>query len=153
MHRDVWEYHNGSIPKGYSVHHINGDPGDNRIENLECMPTGEHISLHGKENSKNKSTEQLQHLTNIRLKASEWHKSEEGRKWHRDVANKMVAEGRNNGGNYPRIARTIICCWCGGEAQKNSSKAIFCSDKCQLEESSHRRKGKPIAPSTYKRRI
>lgn len=33
-HRLVWSYHNGDIPAGYVVDHINGVPGDDRIENL-----------------------------------------------------------------------------------------------------------------------
>ena len=45
MHRFVWESVNGSIPKGYDIHHINEDKTDNRIENLECLPKGIHTSL------------------------------------------------------------------------------------------------------------
>ena len=33
-HRIVWELHNGPIPKGMRIDHINRDPQDNRIENL-----------------------------------------------------------------------------------------------------------------------
>ncbi len=33
--RLVWIYHNGDIPEGYTVTHINGDKFDNRIENLQ----------------------------------------------------------------------------------------------------------------------
>jgi hypothetical protein len=33
------------------VHHINGDPTDDRIENLEVMDRGEHTSLHLKGNT------------------------------------------------------------------------------------------------------
>ena len=30
-------YHNGEIPEGYHVHHIDGDRYNNNIENLECL--------------------------------------------------------------------------------------------------------------------
>ncbi len=42
MHRLVWELHYGKLPPGYIVHHINGDRGDNRIENLIGIPRTKH---------------------------------------------------------------------------------------------------------------
>lgn len=37
-HRLVWKYHNGEIPLGFQIDHINRDRLDNRIENL-CLKT------------------------------------------------------------------------------------------------------------------
>lgn len=46
-HTLVWEkYHGRPVRKGYVIHHKNGDPLDNRIENLEEMLLTEHNSLH-----------------------------------------------------------------------------------------------------------
>ena len=42
MHRDVWKFHNGDIPKGHDLHHINHDKTDNRIKNLELYTKSEH---------------------------------------------------------------------------------------------------------------
>ena len=33
-HRIIWEMHNGTIPEGSEIDHINGNKSDNRIENL-----------------------------------------------------------------------------------------------------------------------
>ena len=33
-HKIVWEMHNGPVPKGFEIDHINRDDSDNRIENL-----------------------------------------------------------------------------------------------------------------------
>ena len=45
-HRVIWEQHNGPIPDGCDIHHINGDKLDNRIENLECLNRTEHKREH-----------------------------------------------------------------------------------------------------------
>ena len=42
MHRYVWEFYNGKIPKGYELHHKNKDKTDNRISNLELYTKSEH---------------------------------------------------------------------------------------------------------------
>ena len=51
MHRDVWEYHNGPIPDGWDIHHMNEDKTDNRIENLECLPKSEHTRKYSPHNN------------------------------------------------------------------------------------------------------
>ena len=44
-HRLIWIQHNGPIPKGWHVHHINGVKDDNRIENLQAMPSKKHAHV------------------------------------------------------------------------------------------------------------
>jgi hypothetical protein len=41
-HRWIWTHFNGPIPKGYEVDHINFNPSDNRIENLQLLTRYEH---------------------------------------------------------------------------------------------------------------
>lgn len=46
-HRLIMERHVGRKLKRFEhVHHINGDPRDNRIENLQVMSAGDHGRLH-----------------------------------------------------------------------------------------------------------
>lgn len=51
LHRDVWEFYNGTIPDGWDIHHINENKKDNRIENLECLPKAEHTRLYSPHNN------------------------------------------------------------------------------------------------------
>ena len=46
IHRACWEAYWGMIPKGYVVHHVDGDKLNNEIENLQCMTRSEHSSYH-----------------------------------------------------------------------------------------------------------
>jgi hypothetical protein len=50
-YKKIWIKHNGEIPKdenglSYEIHHINGDPTDDRIENLICVSIKEHFDIH-----------------------------------------------------------------------------------------------------------
>jgi len=46
-HRWIMEQHMGrKLKKNEHVHHINGDPLDNRLENLEVVEAGEHLRRH-----------------------------------------------------------------------------------------------------------
>ncbi len=45
-YRWLWEQSNGPIPEGMVIHHINGDMTDDRLENLELMPSDEHGRHH-----------------------------------------------------------------------------------------------------------
>ena len=46
LHQDIWIYYHGEIPKGYEIHHIDGDKGNNDIYNLQCLTKAEHRRLH-----------------------------------------------------------------------------------------------------------
>ena len=51
MHRYVWQKEKGPIPDGWDIHHINEVKGDNRIENLECLPKSEHTRRYSPHNN------------------------------------------------------------------------------------------------------
>ena len=42
LHRMVFIHYNGEIPKGYCIHHKDGNKGNNDISNLECVRRSEH---------------------------------------------------------------------------------------------------------------
>jgi len=51
LHRVVWSYYNGPIPDDCIIHHIDKDPANNDISNLECIK--EH--LHARTRHKSRS--------------------------------------------------------------------------------------------------
>lgn len=42
-HRLVWESHNGKIPQGFEINHINNIKTDNRLTNLELVTRSENM--------------------------------------------------------------------------------------------------------------
>ncbi len=44
--RWLWEQANGPVPDRHHVHHINGDPTDDRLSNLAVVPAEEHFAQH-----------------------------------------------------------------------------------------------------------
>ena len=130
LHRTVWEFHNGVIPKGYHVHHRDENRANNTIENLELLKGHEHLKRHmEKEERKEKSKESIKKAIAL---APEWHRSEEGRVWHRE-------QGKESWRNRGLI--TYYCTWCNQPFQTkkvyspNSNR--FC---CNNHKAAYRRK-------------
>ena len=122
LHTAIWEYFNNrEVPKGYCIHHIDGNPFNNDISNLQCMEIGEHCRLHAEKNNKNEDyvrqrNETLKRASNL---AREWHKSDVGRKWHSENARNRVLKDKK-----------IVCKCCGKEFVSPYADTQFCSDKC-----------------------
>lgn len=124
LHRTVWEYHNGTVPKGYHVHHKDGDKSNNNIENLSLLLGKTHLSEHMKAAERISSAK-----INIKkaIKAApEWHRSDEGREWHSKSAKANWEK---------RTPQTYKCSYCGKDFQtkyiypENSNH--FCHQNCK----------------------
>lgn len=128
LHHKVWEFYKSKRKNGYHIHHINGNVNDNRIENLEEIESSEHLSLHAKMRIKDdKDWFESFHKKGIEA-AKEWHKSEEGIKWHKEHALKFNF-GVFDFGEYN-------CEVCSDKYKKRTKHQKFCSNKCK---SKHRR--------------
>ena len=126
LHRYVWEKFNGTIPKGYHVHHVDHDKNNNDIENLRLLTKSEHQRLHGKEMPEGVKALHIKALEEkARPKACEWHGSERGRKWH-------VEHGKEVAKKLRTVQIKKICGFCGKDFEDNGfNKALFCSNKCK----------------------
>lgn len=64
-HREIYsQHHNISIPKGYVIHHRDGNKKNNEIDNLEMMNNVEHLRLHNI--GRKKTEEQKQKNTGMK---------------------------------------------------------------------------------------
>lgn len=117
-HRVVWEEAHGPIPKGYHVHHRNGDITDNRLENLELMSAGDHTRHH----NKNETAEMRFHRTRgwrgkkqptemvaKRVASTEWHNKNRPRPLFCHVGHALTPDNvytnPRTGGRYCRTCK------------------------------------------------
>jgi hypothetical protein len=132
LHRKTWSDINGIIPKGYHIHHKDGNQFNNDISNLEPIEAFKHISEHAKESFKS-NPERFYKLAEIgREYAKEWHRSIIGIEWHKQNA-KNTSFGKFDYGMDK-------CEYCESEYQRKTKSTRFCSCKCK---SAWRRKNKP----------
>ena len=127
LHIYVWEHYNGPIPKGYHVHHIDHNPDNNEIENLQLLSEHEHLCLHAA--LQEKEVARLNLMKYAQPAACAWHGSEEGRKWHSEHG-KRVAEITT------ADLVTKVCQVCGKEYQVPrfcSEGSRFCSNNCKAQ--------------------
>jgi hypothetical protein len=125
LHIVVWEHFNGAIPKGYHVHHKDGNTHNNTIANLELVESSTHLSKHVRANMQDEeySRRARENMHKAMECAKKWHASEEGREWHREHGKQVAA-------NLQPIKR--VCEWCGKEYEtKTVGKNRFCSNNCR----------------------
>ncbi|HSV43134.1 MAG TPA: HNH endonuclease signature motif containing protein, partial [Candidatus Bathyarchaeia archaeon] len=124
MHRYVWAYHHGPIPDGFSIHHIDKDKSNNSIENLESKQNSEHAISHVCENHKNNPESMLRGIRAAQQEAKKWHRSNEGREWHKK-------HGRGTWAGRKEEKRKCVLCGKEYLALLGTVKKGFCSPYCQ----------------------
>lgn len=123
LHRYIWEKYNNALPKGYEIHHIDGNKDNNEIENLVALSKKEHLLYHGENASEELINKWKKSLEVAREKAKAWHQSEEGKAWHRQQAKISYAK---------RKPKKLKCKHCGKTYKTTKyGDAKFCSPTCQ----------------------
>jgi len=116
LHREIWRHHNGEIPEGHVIHHKDGDPTNNDIENLECLTPTEHAERHPEWGGDGPPWEAIK-------SSKDWHRSDEGREWHRQHAREQWEDAE------PKVKE---CEQCGDEFEHYTA-ARFCSNACKAK--------------------
>jgi hypothetical protein len=131
MHTEVWKKSNGDIPKGYHIHHIDGNTHNNDISNLNLVSANLHLKFEGKKRVKeNQEWFKEFHSKGIE-KAKEWHKSEEGKKWHSEHGKRMWV-------NRPYHKKE--CEECGKEYEtRHNGVSKYCHQNCKAKANRRKR--------------
>lgn len=128
LHRYVWETETGNkIPKGYDVHHVDRNKDNNDIDNLLLISNTDHLTIHQHIMTDAELKARSERVAKyMRPKAIEWHKSEEGRAWHRSHGVEVYKK---------RTAVKYICTYCGKEYKTRNrygkNQNTFCSNNCK----------------------
>ena len=121
LHREVWEYHNGKIPQGMMIDHIDRNRSNNSISNLRLV--------NSKENRANISDE---HKEKYRQSMIKYNSLKYG-KWWQDESksaerSKKLSESWKN---REPIEKKCIVCLKTFFAKHNV--AVYCSKECRQE--------------------
>jgi hypothetical protein len=118
LHRDVWESIHGKIPEGHHIHHMDENPLNNEIENLEC------VSAHD-------------HMSRKHTKTAEWHASEKFKAMWAETRKKAAMFHANLRENP--VEKT--CQGCGKKyTTVNFKISKYCSNKCVVAAYKKRKK-------------
>ena len=128
LHRMVYIHYNGEIPKGYCIHHKDGNRGNNDISNLECVKSSEHSHYHGVNAPEELIEFRKRNLEeNARPAASVWHGSENGKEWHKQHYEQMKDK------LHEKVE--AVCIVCGKKymtTRKENAKC--CSNACRAKD-------------------
>lgn len=123
LHVYMWQKYNGDIPKGYEVNHIDENKDNNEISNLMLMSKHDHLKWHYEHDKERLIPIWRGNLDKARIKASEWHKSEEGRK-----QTAKIKKGKKIPKKYVKR-----CSVCGKVYRAAFARSKFCSPNCQTK--------------------
>ena len=125
LHRDVWIFYNGEIPKGCHIHHKDENTHNNNIENLEMVESHKHLRYHAQELVQNEArlVKARENIRKASEAAKEWHHSAAGKEWHRLHAIRVYASQK---------PKKYVCLCCGKEFEsKPNGQHKFCSNRCK----------------------
>ena len=128
LHVYVYECERGlTVPNGWQIHHVDGNKNNNDIGNLACIPEHYHLSHHSKKNAIEHPEVIKMALDHAKDGAKRWHKSPEGRAWHKEHYDKM------KDALYQQ--HEFICEYCGKKFVSTNTTSRFC---CNYHKTAYR---------------
>lgn len=109
LHRELYEDFVGKIPKGHHIHHIDGNPENNSINNLQCLSGPEHVKLYWSDPN-NKAAQ------------------EATRQKHRDVYLRPGYREKCSLAQKNRTPVKKVCRLCGESFISRANNAKWCDD-------------------------
>jgi len=80
QHTRIWEdYYHTTVPKGFTIHHLNHNKKDNNIDNLLCLPNQLHTAIFHNVNGINGIRIQMDHKMFLYLK---WYFPDNDKKYY-----------------------------------------------------------------------
>lgn len=139
LHRDAWSRAFGPIPPNSHIHHRDGDPANNTIRNLECLPAAEHLSLTWAKRGDKDTMHLSMHTPTARAAWLAWHSTPEGKLWHSRHALRT-----KNWEKWKREDRPCEECQMVFSAltRKSGNSQRFCSSICKSAASRRRVKAR-----------
>lgn len=122
LHRVVWEHYNGTIPKGFHIHHKDHNSYNNSIENLELVSSWQHLSGHM---TKERRALKAEWVEQIRPLASKWHGSKEGLEWHSKLGKEAWVKRKTYMKNCQVCGKMYLT--------KFPDRSKFCHQNCKMK--------------------
>lgn len=136
LHRAIWEDAYGPVPDGCDIHHRDGNPLNNFLDNLECIAAADHNRMHYLERIADGSLDADALRARGLEEAKKWHASPKGRERHRQDALKRWAR--------PPIPLRCERCDASYEAPFKG-RHRFCSPACYRAADNERRRAQYAA--------
>jgi hypothetical protein len=127
LHVYMWEKHHGKVPEGMQIHHKDHNKANNEVDNLECLTHQEHARKHAEERTEAELQRMRDNIIkNVIPKAKAWHKSADGRAWHKVHGREVYAA---------REPQEYTCTMCGKSFSTRhvygANVNRFCSNACK----------------------
>lgn len=127
LHRAVWRHHNGAIPPGHEIHHLDDNKANNDPSNLECLLKAAHCSMHMRRPERTAIIRKNIKKAIIAAAA----KRRANPEWSSNVSKAAGAARARSLALEPLQKFSCIQCGADYEIRKSIRKRGFCSMSCQ----------------------